>query len=57
MKTPINFQDYLYFRKDQVANDMFKVLYNDLSSMAQENVNDEVANEFIKIFHLLYIQE
>jgi len=57
MKTPINFQDYLYFRKDQVANDMFKVLYNDLSSMAQENVNDEVANEFIKIFNLLYIQE
>ena len=57
MKTPINFQDYLYFRKDQVANDMFKVLYNDLSSMAQENVNDEVATEFIKIFNLLYIQE
>ena len=57
MKTPINFQDYLYFRKDQVANDMFKVQYNDLSSMAQENVNDEVANEFIKIFNLLYIQE
>ena len=57
MKTPINFQDYLYFRKDQVANDMFKVLYNDLSSMGQENVNDEVANEFIKIFNLLYIQE
>ena len=57
MKTPINFQDYLYFRKDQVANDMFKALYNDLSSMAQENVNDEVANEFIKIFNLLYIQE
>ena len=57
MKTPINFQDYLYFRKDQVANDMFKVVYNDLSSMAQENVNDEVASEFIKIFNLLYIQE
>jgi hypothetical protein len=57
MKTPINFQDYLYFRKDQVANDMFKVVYNDLSSMAQENVNDEVATEFIKIFNLLYIQE
>jgi len=57
MKTPINFQDYLYFRKDQVANDMFKVLYNDLSSMAQEEVNDEVATEFIKIFNLLYIQE
>ncbi len=57
MKSPINFQDYLYFRKDQVANDMFKVVYNDLSSMAQENVNDEVATEFIKIFNLLYIQE
>jgi hypothetical protein len=57
MKTPINFQDYLYFRKDQVANDMFKAVYNDLSSMAQENVNDEVATEFIKIFNLLYIQE
>ena len=57
MKTPINFQDYLYFRKDQVANDIFKVLYNDLSSMAQEEVNDEVATEFIKIFNLLYIQE
>ena len=57
MKTPINFQDYLYFRKDQVANDMFKVVYNDLSSMAQENVNDEVATEFIKIFNLLYIQK
>ena len=57
MKTPINFQDYLYFRKDQVANDMFKVQYNDLSSMAQEEVNDEVATEFIKIFNLLYIQE
>jgi hypothetical protein len=57
MKTPINFQDYLYFRKDQVANDMFKVLYNDLSSMGQEEVNDEVATEFIKIFNLLYIQE
>ena len=57
MKTPINFQDYLYFRKDQVANDMFKVLYNDLSSMAQEEVNDEVATELIKIFNLQYIQE
>lgn len=57
MKTPINFQDYLYFRKDQVANDMFKVQYNDLSSMGQEEVNDEVATEFIKIFNLLYIQE
>ena len=57
MKTPINFQDYLYFRKDQVANDMFKVLYNDLSSMGKDAVDDEVATEFIKIFNLLYIQE
>ena len=56
MKTPINFQDYLNLRKDQVANDMFKVQYNDLSSMAQEEVNDEVATEFIKEFNLLYIQ-
>ena len=57
MKTPINFQDYLNFRKDQVANDMFRVLYNDLSAAGQEEVNDEVATEFIKIFHLLYAQE
>lgn len=57
MKTPINFQDYLVFRKDQVANDMFRVLYNDLSSTGQEEVNDEVATEFIKIFHLLYAQD
>ena len=57
MKTPINFQDYLYFRKDQVANDMFRVLYNDLSHKGQEEVNDEVATEFIKVFNLLYIQE
>jgi len=57
MKTPINFQDYLTFRKDQVANDMFKVLYNDLSSLGKDEVNDEVATEFIKVFNLLYIQE
>ncbi len=57
MKTPINFQDYLNFRKDQVANDMFRVLYNDLSHKGQEEVNDEVATEFIKVFNLLYIQE
>ena len=57
MKTPINFQDYLNFRKDQVANDMFKVLYNDLSSLGKDEVNDEVATEFIKVFNLLYIQE
>jgi len=57
MKTPINFQDYLNFRKDQVAHDMFRVLYNDLLSPGQEEVNDEVATEFIKVFNLLYIQE
>ena len=57
MKTPINFQDYLTFRKDQVANDMFKVLYNDLSSKGKDEVDDEVATEFIKVFNLLYIQE
>ena len=57
MKTPINFQDYLNFRKDQVANDMFKVLYYDLSSKGKDEVDDEVATEFIKIFHLLYAQE
>jgi len=57
MKTPINFQDYLNFRKDQVANDMFKVLYNDLSSKGKDEVDDEVATEFIKVFNLLYIQE
>ena len=57
MKTPINFQDYLNFRKDQVANDMFKVLYNDLSSLGKDEVDDEVATEFIKVFNLLYIQE
>jgi len=57
MKTPINFQDYLNFRKDQVAHDMFRVLYNDLLSPGQEEVDDEVATEFIKVFNLLYIQE
>ena len=57
MKTPINFQDYLNFRKDQVAHDMYRVLYNDLSAIGKDEINDEVANEFIKIFNLLYIQE
>jgi hypothetical protein len=33
---------------------MFKVLYNDLSSMGQENVNDEIGGEYIKIFNMLY---
>ena len=57
MKTPINFQDYLMFRKDQVANDMFKTLYNDLSSTGKDTVDDEVATEYIKIFNLLYSQD
>ena len=57
MKTPINFQDYLNFRKDQVAHDMYRVLYNDLSAIGKDEINDEVANEFIKIFNLRYIQE
>ena len=56
MKTPINFQDYLMFRKDQVANDMFKVSYNELSAMGKDAVDDEVATEYIKIFNLLYVQ-
>ena len=54
MKTPINFQDYLTFRKDQVAHDMFRVSYNDLSNTGQDEVNDEVGGEYIKIFNLLY---
>jgi len=57
MKTPINFQDYLNFRKDQVAHDMYRVLYNDLSAIGKNEIDDEVATEFIKIFNLLYIQE
>lgn len=57
MKTPINFQDYLMFRKDQVANDMFKVSYNELSAMGKDAVDDEVATEYIKIFNLLYVQD
>ena len=57
MKTPINFQDYLEFRKDQVAHDMYRVLYNDLSAIGRNEIDDEVATEFIKIFNLLYIQE
>ena len=54
MKTPINFQDYLNFRKDQVAHDMFRVLYNYLSHNGQNEIDDEVGTEFIKIFNLLY---
>ena len=57
MKTPINFQDYLNFRKDQVAHDMYRHLYDDLSGTAKDEIDDEVATEFIKVFNLLYIQE
>ena len=57
MKTPINFQDYLNFRKDQVAHDMYRVLYNDLSTTGKDEIDDEVATELIKVFNLLYIQE
>lgn len=45
------------FRKDQVANDMFKVSYNELSAMGKDAVDDEVATEYIKIFNLLYVQD
>jgi hypothetical protein len=54
MKTPINFQDYLNFRKDQVAHDMYRVLYNDLSHLGKCEIDDEVGGEYIKIFNLLY---
>ena len=55
MKIPmINFQDYLTFRKDDYAVANFKVLYNDLSNMRKDEVDDMVAEEYIKIFFLLY---
>jgi hypothetical protein len=55
MKTPmINFQDYLNFRKDDYANERFGVLYNDLSHMGKDSIDDLVASEYIKIFMLLY---
>ena len=54
MKTPINFQDYLNFRKDQVAHDMFRVLYSYLSANGQNEIDDEIGGEFIKILNLLY---
>ena len=55
MKPPIiNFQDYLIFRKDDYANARFGVLYAQLSSIGKDLVDDEVGDEYIKIFNLLY---
>lgn len=55
MKTPmINFQDYLNFRKDDYAVNEFKVLYNDLSNKGKDSIDDMVAEEYIKIFMVLY---
>ncbi len=55
MKTPmINFQDYLLFRKDDFANAKYGVLYNDLSHVGQNEIDDLVALEYIKIFTVLY---
>lgn len=54
-KTPmINFQDYLIFRKDDYANYKYGVLYNDLSHLGKEMIDDLVAEEYIKIFMVLY---
>lgn len=55
MKTPmINFQDYLTFRKDDYANAKCGVLYNQLSHFGQNEIDDLVALEYIKIFTVLY---
>lgn len=55
MKTPmINFQDYLTFRKDDYAVSKYDVLYNDLSHMGKNEIDDLVALEYIKIFSVLY---
>ena len=55
MKPPIiNFQDYLLFRKDDFANATFGLLYNELSSIGKDLVDDDVAAEYIKIFNVLY---
>ena len=55
MKTPIiNFQNYLLFRKDDFANARFGVLYDQLSSVGKNLVDDEVGDEYIKIFNVLY---
>ena len=53
MKPPIiNFQDYLLFRKDDFANATFGVLYDQLSSVGKNLIDDDVASEYIKIFNL-----
>lgn len=55
MKTPIiNFQDYLMFRKDDFANARWGVLYDQLSNICKDMIDDEVGDEYIKIFNLLY---
>jgi hypothetical protein len=55
MNTPIiNFQDYLNFRKNDYANSTFGVLYNDLSTLGKDQIDDLVAAEYIKIFMVLY---
>ncbi len=55
MKKPIiNFQDYLMFRKNDFANARFGVLYDQLSYVGKDLVDDEVGDEYIKIFNLLY---
>ena len=50
----INFQDYLTFRKDDYAVSKFQVLYNDLSNMGKDKIDDMVGEEYIKIFKVLY---
>ena len=55
MKTPmINFQDYLNFRKDDYANARFGVLYDQLTHLGKDSIDDLVAEEYIKIFMMLY---
>ena len=55
MRTPIiHFQDYLNVRKNDYANARFGVLYNELSHMGKDAIDDLVAEEYIKIFMMLY---
>lgn len=55
MKNPIiNWLSYLEFRKDDYANAKFGVLYNDLSNVGKDHIDDLVGDEYIKIFNLLY---
>lgn len=55
MKNPIiNFQDYLEFRKNDVAVHHFGYTYECLSTGGQQIIDDEVGGEYIKIFNLLY---